>query len=1548
MKKSGKRDKLVRDEASPRGGDLDYRIIFDAASNGMAFTEADSGKIVDVNAAWLAATGFVREKVIGKTALEMGLWTDPVKRAASLAELEAQGVLADFESNLSLKSVETPHLVSARFVEMDGKRYVLWEFRNIARQKQSEEKIQTLLSRSEQSRRSLLGMLQDVKRAEEARRKSEERFRQLFDSAADALYVHDQQGRIVDVNQIACDTTGYRRDELLHMSVSDLEVMLPSADLAPLWARICSGQSATVEGVHRRRDGSTFPVEIHIAPFASGEQPLFFAAARDITERKQAETELRLIQTGLNQVGVSIFRVSPDTKIISVNDEACRSLGYTREELCRKSILEIDATFDPKKWEAHRRELKVHGTRTFEGTHRRKDGTIFPVEVTVCYLETEGEEHTISFARDITERRKALDQFQRLANEQRTILHTASMGICFVRNRKLEWVNPAFIAMSGYEPPELQGADTALIYARPEDYQTIGRECYAQFAKGAIYRNEMQMRRKDGSRLWCEIAGQAINSQNLDEGSIWSLLDITERKRAEAALEESEERLRTLVQTIPDLVWLKDVKGVFLFCNSAFERLFGTPKSSIIGKTDYDFVEKSLADAFRQRDQAAMAAGGPTINEEWLTFAQDGYRGLFQTVKTPMCGADGALVGILGVARDITEHKRTEETLGESRQMLQTVLNTVPARVFWKDTEGRYLGCNEPFARDAGFDSPEKLIGKDDYAMGWKAQADLYRADDRQVITSGVPKLNYEEPQTTPAGKQMWLRTSKIPLRDLEGRIIGILGTYEDITERKRAEIALRDSEDNFTRAQTLAHVGHWSRDLITNMVQWSDETFRIFGLTPQAGPVDAKIFYEAIHPDDRGRVNRSVADALAGVKTHDVVYRFVRPDGTIRFLHTVGEVSRDESGKPRRMFGSVADITERKRAEEALRESEEKHRVLIETTATGFVIVDEKGCVLDANDEYVRLSGHEKQEQILGRSVIEWTAAHDQARNAGEVRKCVANGLVRGLVMDYVHSDGTVVPVEINASTLRMGDRLRIMALCRNITERKQAEDRIREQAALLDAASDAIYVRALDHTVIYWNDGAERLYGLTRAEALGRKLAELGDLGHEAFATAHATLLEQGSWSGELKRINKAGKEIIIFSRWTLLRDEQNQPKEVLAINTDITEQKQLETNFLRAQRMEGIGALAGGIAHDLNNILQPILMTAPLLRETTSDPESREMLDTVENCAQRGANIIKQLLTFARGEPSARVPLPVRHLLNEMDKLIQGTFPKNIQLRVSVPKNLWQVLGDATQIHQALMNLCVNARDAMPNGGTLTLAAENLTLDEAFAAMMPNAKPGPYICVSVADTGTGIPPEHLDRIFDPFFTTKEIGKGTGLGLATVLGIARGHGGFVRVNSQVGKGTTFELYLPASLETKAAAPPAQETLPPRAGGELILVVDDEASVRGVVGRALEKHGYRVMPAAEGVEAMSLFARHRAEIRAVLTDMMMPVMDGPSLVRALRHLEPQLPILGMTGVGEKADIKGLEALNLLVLLTKPFNSVALLGVLHQALAAPSKAKGKP
>jgi PAS domain S-box-containing protein len=537
---------------------------------------------------------------------------------------------------------------------------------------------------------------------------------------------------------------------------------------------------------------------------------------------------------------------------------------------------------------------------------------------------------------------------------------------------------------------------------------------------------------------------------------------------------------------------------------------------------------------------------------------------------------------------------------------------------------------------------------------------------------------------------------------------------------------------------------------------------------------------------------------------------------------------------------------------------------------------------------------------------------------------------------------NGSVVYADIDTVKKTVDGRSCKLGFFRDITGGKRAEEALRESeekfAKVFQNAPILIAVTDLaDTTYVDVNTETLRVSGFTREDVIGRRAADLGWITAANLEQLLQAMRELGRISGmEITFKAKDGHQV-----HGLVNGEQishgGRPC-LLTVTLDITERKQLEANFLRVQRMACIGALAGGIAHDLNNILQPILMSSSFMRETTCDPGNCEMLDTIGSCARRGANIIRQLLSFARGKPSCRVPMPVRHLLREMDKVIQETFPRNIQLRVAVPENLWQMLGDATQLHQVLMNLCVNARDAMPDGGTLTLTAENLTFNESFAATMPGAKPGRHVCISVADTGMGISPEHLNRIFDPFFTTKEIGKGTGLGLATVLGIVRGHDGFVRVNSQVGKGTVFDICLPASAEERPAAMPEPESLPPCADGELILLVDDEATVRSVIQCILKKHGYRVVTAAEGAAAMALFNRHRAKILAVITDMMMPGIDGPALVRALRQLEPQLPILGMSGVGEKADIKELSNLDSVKLLTKPFNISELLNTLHQAI----------
>jgi nitrogen-specific signal transduction histidine kinase len=387
-----------------------------------------------------------------------------------------------------------------------------------------------------------------------------------------------------------------------------------------------------------------------------------------------------------------------------------------------------------------------------------------------------------------------------------------------------------------------------------------------------------------------------------------------------------------------------------------------------------------------------------------------------------------------------------------------------------------------------------------------------------------------------------------------------------------------------------------------------------------------------------------------------------------------------------------------------------------------------------------------------------------------------------------------------------------------------------------------------------------------------------------------------------------------------------------------TDITKRKELETHLLRTQRLESVGRLASGIAHDLNNILAPMLMVPQMLREVVQDPELRNMLDMVETNAQRGSNIIKQLLTFGRGLEGERVPVQLRTLITDMSGIIRETFHKNITTRHETPRDIWLVSGDETQLHQVLMNLCVNARDAMPGGGTLTLKLENQEFDESFARMTPGARPGRYVCLSVTDTGEGIAPEHLDKIYDPFFTTKELGKGTGLGLSTVLGIVQSHGGFIQVHSQPGRGTEFKAYLPA-IETTEAQPASQaDQHLPQGGGELVLVVDDESSVRQVTRKLLERNGYRVIEAVEGADGITQYVAHQKEVAMVLTDLAMPVMDGPAFIRVLRRLNPQVPIIAMTGYQSKSSLPADLGVPSEAILSKPFNGPMLLQTLQRVL----------
>jgi PAS domain S-box-containing protein len=513
-------------------------------------------------------------------------------------------------------------------------------------------------------------------------------------------------------------------------------------------------------------------------------------------------------------------------------------------------------------------------------------------------------------------------------------------------------------------------------------------------------------------------------------------------------------------------------------------------------------------------------------------------------------------------------------------------------------------------------------------------------------------------------------------------------------------------------------------------------------------------------------------------------------------------------------------------------------------------------------------------------------------------------------------------------------------LAIISNITEHKRAEDELRLVSAALEVADSAIVITDRAGVIQWANLAFTTLTGYTQAEALGKNSSLLKSGKHEPafYKSLWDTILSGRVWRGEMANRRKNGSVYSEEMTITPVRDGRGEIGHFIAIKQDITERKKLQAQLLRTQRLESVGRLASGIAHDLNNLLSPMLLAPQLLRESIQDPDLCSLLDLIETNARRGSDIIKQLLTFGRGVESERVPVQLRALVLDMAGIIRETFPKNITTRRETPAEAWLVKGDATQLHQILMNLCVNARDAMPEGGTLTLKLENQDIDESFARMIPGARPGRYVCLSVTDTGQGIAPEHLDKIYDPFFTTKELGQGTGLGLSTVLGIVQSHGGFIQVQSQPGHGTQFKVYLSAS-ETAAASPASQADQPILQGhGELVLMVDDEESVRQVTRQFLECNGYRMIEAENGTTAVVQYAAHQQQVQVVVTDLIMPVMDGPAFIQVLRRMNPQVRVIVMSGQQDKPGLPADLRIPDEARLAKPFSGAMLLQTLHRVL----------
>ena len=631
----------------------------------------------------------------------------------------------------------------------------------------------------------------------------------------------------------------------------------------------------------------------------------------------------------------------------------------------------------------------------------------------------------------------------------------------------------------------------------------------------------------------------------------------------------------------------------------------------------------------------------------------------------------------------------------------------------------------------------------------------------------------------------------------------------------------------------------------------------------------------------------------------------------------------------------NIEEAAEHKRVNEKLRESEERYRTIIEFSNDMIWILDPDGRYQFVNKRCEEFSGL-KTDYFLGKSFTPFIDKADLPRII-DIFHNTLNGKPEQYEVAVKKEEGSHFFLSVNtAPVYSNGKVVGTVSFGRDITDHKRAEEALKQSEEkyrmLIDNIQDGVFI-IQDDKIRFANEAFARVGGYTVQEVIGKDFIELiapEDLKIVAERYYRRQTGEYTPHEYEFHVLHKDGRTRILVNMNVGLIPFHGRMASMGTVK-DITEKKMLESQLLRAQRMESIGTLASGIAHDINNVLTPIMLSQELLREKYTDEESQRYLSAIERSAQRGARLMKQVMSYAKGVEGERNALQVSQLILEIKQIEKETFPKNIEIRIDISKDLWNISGDATQLHQVLMNLSLNARDAMPDGGILHIDAENLLIDEDYAHIHIDAKVGPYIVITVSDTGAGIPSDVLDRIFEPFFTTKEHGKGTGLGLSTALGIVKSHGGFITVYSEVGKGTAFKVYLPAITTTETLKAQKRQHELPIGHGESILVVDDEDQIRELTKKTLETHGYRVITANDGEDAIALYKQNREEIKLVLMDMMMPVMGGSASIRELRKVNPDIKIIGVSGLTEKDKLAEVAHINANAFLTKPYTAEKLL-----------------
>jgi two-component system cell cycle sensor histidine kinase/response regulator CckA len=994
----------------------------------------------------------------------------------------------------------------------------------------------------------------------------------------------------------------------------------------------------------------------------------------------------------------------------------------------------------------------------------------------------------------------------------------------------------------------------------------------------------------------------------------------TNLRKTKEKLEHQKKHLESLLKSSSLAIVELDEKQNITSCNRDFEKLFQYKKSEIVGKNLDEIIagQEYLKDAVSYTRETLK---GKTIHGYGERKRKDGATIDVEIFGVPVV-VDGKLIGAYGIYQDISERKQAEE-------LFRTLFNKSPVGLFIiKDRKFQLI--NPRFLELTGYKEDE-FLGKDSLAFILPEDRDMVRENTIKML-KGKISLPFELRVINKKGETRWIEQTITSIQ-YNGRP-AVLGYYVDISERKQAEEALRESEakysalvENSKDGIIIIHEG------VLKFVNKASAD--IVGYSPKE--MIGINFLNFAAPDYRELVLKRYADRLEGKEVPSIYeIELLRKDGKI-VPAELNAIRIDFEGEPADL-AVVRDISERKLVEQELTKSEERYRMLFKQSPLGIIHFDQKGVIVDCNEKFVEIMGSSRK-KLIGFNMLK-SLRDKKMLSAVKTALSGGTGYYEG---DYLSvTGGKLTPMRAiyNRISSEDGSFLGGVSLYEDITERKRAEEELRDSEERLKTILDSIQagivcINAETHTIVDANPAAIEMIGAPKEQIIGHVC-------HKFICPAEKGKCPITDFGQEVDKSERTlltanGKEIPILKTVTpiLLSGQAH----LLDIFIDMTEKKQLEAQLQQAQKMEAIGTLAGGIAHDFNNILQAISgYSQILLMGKKADNPDYEKLEAIEKSTQRASDLTKQLLIFSRKVESRLRPMDLNKETEQVSKMLERTIPKMITIELHLTENLNIVNADPAQIEQILMNISVNARDAMPHGGRLIFETENIILDENYCKIHLGSKPGNYVKLSISDTGHGMDKEILQHIFDPFYTTKETGKGTGLGLAMVYGIVKSHNGYIMCYSEPGVGTTFKIYFPVIKKETETLESRKEQFPIKGGNEAILLVDDEKAIRELGKVTLAKFGYTVLMASDGETALEIYRENQKEISLVILDMIMPGMGGKKCLEELLKIDPELRVIISSGYTMDGPSKEVLKAGAKGFIGKPYNINQILKAVREVL----------